>query len=103
MQIDLNKTKTQCVAHGNYSGIASFRTKKIRGICKGMWNFWRYFDSLFNYCTISRGTPNDVLRNPGWEALHRWNVWNNSLRKIYPACERVTVKWINLSQLRYSC
>jgi hypothetical protein len=24
---------------------------------------------LFIYSAISRGTPNDVLRNPGWETL----------------------------------
>jgi hypothetical protein len=26
---------------------------------------------VFIYSTISRETPNDVVRNPGWETLHK--------------------------------
>jgi len=46
MQIDLNKTKTQGVAHGNYSGIASFHTKKKSAIFAKVCGIFRDISTL---------------------------------------------------------
>lgn len=53
MQIGLNKTKRQCIAHGNYSSIASFHAKNPRYLQRYV-EFLAIF-RLFIYYTISRG------------------------------------------------
>jgi hypothetical protein len=81
MRTDQNITKRQLVAHEDYSSIANCRTK-IPAIFRGIFGIFRGISIfLFIYSTISRGTPDDVLRNPGWETL----VWSNVLQS-----ERVT-------------
>jgi hypothetical protein len=44
--------------------------KNFRDTYGDIWNFLRYFKIyLFIYSITSRGTRNDVLRNPGWETM----------------------------------
>lgn len=54
------------IVHGDYSTIA----KRQEKISPDVWKFWRYFEIFTYYSTISRGTPNDILRNLGWETLN---------------------------------
>jgi hypothetical protein len=63
------KTKKQLVAHGDYSCSANCRTK-ISAIFRGIFGIFRAISKfLCVYSTISRGTPNDYLRNTTWETL----------------------------------
>jgi hypothetical protein len=61
-----NLFKYQNTGHG---GCSNFRTemsakfRRIFGISHGISKF------VFTFFTISRGTPNDILPNPGWETL----------------------------------
>ena len=63
------QTKTLLVKHGEHSSIANCLTKlpaifpSALRISRGIPKF------LLIYFTISHGTPNDVLPNPGWETL----------------------------------
>jgi len=64
---NVNKTQKQLLAQEDYSSIVKGRIKipaifrVIFGIFHGMSGF------TFIYSTISRGKPNDVLWNLGWE------------------------------------
>lgn len=65
-----SKTKTQLVAHGEYSRITNFRTKFPRYLEEYL-QFLPHMKSLFIDSTISREILNDVLRNPDWETLQQ--------------------------------
>ena len=43
-----------------------FPDKNYRYISRDIWNFRRFWKLSFIYSTISRGTPNYVVRSPGW-------------------------------------
>ena len=64
------KIKRQLVTHRHYSSIANSQTKLLatfRGIFVFLFAVFR--NSCVFIRVFSRGTPNDVLWNPGWETL----------------------------------
>jgi hypothetical protein len=57
------------VAHGDYSSIANYQIKTL-AIFRGIFGIFHGISKfLIIYSTIFRGTPDNVLRNPGWETL----------------------------------
>ena len=53
--------------HRYYSRIVNCRTN-IPAIIRGLFQIFRSMSVvIFNHPTIYSGTPNDILRNPGWE------------------------------------
>jgi hypothetical protein len=76
------------MAHGNYSSTANCRTK-ISAIFRGIFGIFRGVSKyLFIYSTILRGTPDDVLRNPGWETL----TYHFLLTLIYIHTNHMTIR-----------
>jgi hypothetical protein len=64
-----DKTKWQLVGDGDNPSIANCR-KNIPTIFRRIFGLFReMLTFLCVYSTISRGTPNDVPRNRGWEIL----------------------------------
>jgi hypothetical protein len=60
MQTDRNKRKMRLSEYGHYPSVANCWLR-IPAIFGGM------SKSFITYSTISRETPNNVPRNPGWE------------------------------------
>ena len=59
--------------------------EKIPAILRGIFESFRCISKILNtYSTISRGTPNDVMRNPDWETLHQAHPHNFSHRFKQP-------------------
>ena len=61
-------TKTQLVAHGDYSSIAN-----CLDISRDIWSISLYVNFLFLYSMIYRDTPYHVLRNTDLE--NRSDAW----------------------------
>jgi hypothetical protein len=76
--IQLNITLNTNLSKQNKEAVGSTRRllqycqlpDKKHTIFRGIFGIFRGISKfLFIYSTISRGTPDDVLRNPGWETL----------------------------------
>jgi hypothetical protein len=90
MRTDQNKPLVKLAEHRNYFSTANFQIKIIATF-RGTYGIFRRFWKLsFIYSTISRGTPNHVVRSPGWrtpkirrQIIHTWYALKTQHKYTY--------------------